>query len=145
MIAIWAAGGLFVPFVTKINHLADVVLHVGGALHDHVKPIERVGADAGIVGGPVLGRLRVDGSDDDRDGVVEVVESLIFRRRIRVVELARAIADIAGLRDLRADVVIQIACEVKDQVAEAVSVREGLLPELGFGKRRRQFVDSFCV
>ncbi len=33
-------------FVAEINHLADVVLHVGGALHGHVEAIAAVGADA---------------------------------------------------------------------------------------------------
>src|ERR1700716_295441 len=118
---------------------------MGRALHDHVETVERIGANAGIISGPVLRRLRLDGSDDHREGVVEAAESLIFRWRIRIVEFAWTVTDVAGLRNLRADVVIQVAREVQNQVAEAVSVREGLLPELGSGKRRRQFANSFCV
>jgi hypothetical protein len=63
------------------------------------------------------------------------LKSLIFRRRIRVIEFARTVADVAGVGDLRADVVIQIAGEVKDQVTEAVALRVGLLPELFVGER----------
>jgi len=100
---------------------------------------------AGIISGPLLRRLRANGSDDHGDGVVEVFESFVFRRRIRVVELPRAVADVASLRDLRADVVIQVSREVQDQVAETVSEGERPLPELGFGQRRGEFVDSLCI
>ncbi len=124
------------PLVAEIDHLADVVLHMGGALDDHVEAVERVGANAGIVGGPVLRRLRGDGSDDHGDGVGEAFERFVCRRRIRVGEFTRAVADVASLRNLCADVVIQVAREVEDQVAETVSEGEGPLPELGFGQGR---------
>jgi hypothetical protein len=36
---------LLLPLVAEINHLADVVLHVGGALHDHVEAVPSGGAN----------------------------------------------------------------------------------------------------
>jgi hypothetical protein len=62
----------------QINHLADVVLHVGGALHHHGEAISRIGADAGVLRRPVLGRLRVDGRENHIHGVVEAFESFVF-------------------------------------------------------------------
>ena len=41
----------------------------------------------------------------------------------------------AGLGDLRADVIVQIAGEMQDEVADAVSVGEWIFPELFFGER----------
>jgi hypothetical protein len=127
-------GRLSIPLITKIDHLSDVVLHMGRALHDNIETIERIGGNAGIISGPVLRQLRVDGSDDHGDGIGEAPKSLIFRWRIRIVEFARSVANVASVRDLRADVVIQIAREMEHKVAEAVSEGEGLLPELVFSQ-----------
>src|ERR1700733_1202016 len=57
-------------------------------------------------------------------------------------KFARAIADVAGVRDLRADVIVQIAGEMQDKKAEAVSVGIRLLPELFVAERGRQFADA---
>ena len=57
-------------------------------------------------------------------------------------KFARAIADVAGVRDLRADVIVQIAGEMQDKMAEAVSVGIRLLPELFVAERGRQFADA---
>ena len=127
-------GRLSIPLITKIDHLSDVVLHMGSALYDHVQAIACIGADAGIISGPVLSRLRVYGSDDYGNRFIEALESFVFRRRIRIVEFARSVANVASVRDLRADVVIQIAREMEHKVAEAVSEGEGLLPELVFSQ-----------
>src|SRR4030081_2080644 len=105
---------------------------MGSALYDHVQSIACIGADAGIISGTVLSRLRVYGSDDYGNRFIEPLESFVFRRRIRIVEFARAVANVAGLCDLRADVVFQIACEMQHQVAEAISEGKGLCQNLVF-------------
>lgn len=43
-------------------------------------------------------------------------------------EFLVAVADVSGARDLRTDVIVQVACEVQEQVADAVSVGVGLGP-----------------
>ena len=68
--------------------------------------------------------------------------TFFLRGRIGVVEFTRAVADVTGFRDLRADVIVQVAGEVQDQVPEGVSEGKRFLPELGVGERRSQFTDS---
>src|SRR5580698_8182732 len=53
--------GLSLPLVTKIDHLADVVLHVGRALRHHCKVVLGIGAGGCVSGRPILGRVRADG------------------------------------------------------------------------------------
>jgi hypothetical protein len=48
---------LCLPFMSEINHLADVVLDVRRALHDHVESIAAVRSDGGVRLRPVSGRL----------------------------------------------------------------------------------------
>ena len=86
--------------------------------------------------------MRADGLLHHGDRFIETFQRFFFRRRIGIVEFARAVAHVSGLRDLRADVVIQVAGEVQDEVAEAVSVRERLLPELIVGERSGEFADA---
>jgi hypothetical protein len=76
---------------------------------------------------------------------VETLESFLFRRRVGVVELARAVADVSGLGDLCADVVVQVAGQVQDEMSEAVAEGKRLLPELSTGERRGEFVDASGV
>src|SRR5260370_41801170 len=47
-------SGLPLPLVAEIDHLDDVVLHMGGALDDHVEAGEPGGDHARIGGGPKL-------------------------------------------------------------------------------------------
>ena len=63
--------------------------------------------------------------------------SAFFRRRA-IGEFALAVAHIAGARDLRAKVVVQIAGQMQRQMAEAVAVRIRLAPELLLAQRFRQ-------
>jgi hypothetical protein len=37
--ALFRTASVPLPFVTEIDHLANVVLHVSGALHDHVEAV----------------------------------------------------------------------------------------------------------
>ena len=89
--------------------------------------------------------MRADGLENHIHAVVEALESLIFRRRVRVVEFARAVAHVACPGDLRADVVVQVAGQVQNQVAETIAKEERVLPELGFGQRRGQLAYPGCV
>ena len=51
---------------------------------------------ARVGGGEIFGGLLADGGGDHGDGAVEVSEHLILGERARFVELALAIADVAG-------------------------------------------------
>ncbi len=56
-------------------------------------------------------------------------------------EFLVAVADVSCARDLRTDVIVQVACEVQEQVADAVSVGVGLGPELSGRQALRQLVN----
>ena len=60
---------------------------------------------------------------------IEVVSASSFVGRFCFREFAGAIADVAGLGDLRADVVVQVAGEMQDEMADAVAVGEWIFPE----------------
>jgi hypothetical protein len=137
-------SGLRLPleFVFEIDHLANVVLHVSSALQNHFKAIPGIGTDAGIFCRPTVGRLRFDCFQRYVYGVIEAFESFVFRGGIGIIELAGTITDVTGLRDLRADVVVQIAGEMKDEVAEAVAIGKWFLPELGWSDRRSEFANA---
>lgn len=130
------------PLIDDVDHLADVVLHVRRALQDHVEADCGIRAGARVFCRPIFGRLRSDGLHDHGNCIIEAFQSFFSRRRIRVVEFARPVAHISRLRNLRTDVIVQVTCQVKDEMAKAVSVGERLLPELSIGERRSQFVNS---
>ena len=134
-----------IPLIREVDHLAYVMLHVRGTLHDHIEAVRGVRANAGIFCRPILSRLGADGLLHHGDGRVKPLQSLLFRRRIRVGEFQRAVADIAGLCDLCADVVIQVSGEMQDEVTEAVSVWERFLPELRVREWSSQFADTSGV
>src|SRR5579872_391035 len=120
---------LSLPFVAEVNHLAEVMLHVSGALHDHVETITAICADCRIWLRPIAGRLSPDGLDHHLDCIIQPLQRFLFRRRIRLGEFAGAVAYVSGLRYLGSDVVTQVTGEVQNQVAETVTVRKGLCPE----------------
>ena len=131
------------PFVVEIDHLADVVLDVCRTLQDHV--------EASVCGSCRRPSILPTSLRAIARGWFRRTIATASSKRFRassfdggfgIVEFARAVADVAGLRDLRADVVVQVAGQVQDEVAEAVAEGEGLLPELGVGERRGEFVDA---
>jgi hypothetical protein len=69
------------------------------------------------------------------DGFVKFAKDLGFRRAARFREFQIAIANVAGLGDLSADVIVEIAGEVEQEVAGTVAVRIGIGPKLFVGKR----------
>ena len=84
----------------------------------------------GVWPGEVFGGLLAHGGGGHGDGAVEVGEDLLFGKLARIVEFAVAIAQVAGASDLRGDVVIQIAGEMQEQVADAIAVGIRLEPKL---------------
>jgi len=92
--------------------------------------------------GEICTGLFMDGGSDHGDGAVEIDQNLFLRELARLVEFAVAVTHIAGTGDLRADVVIQIAGEMQEQVADAIAVRIGLLPELVGRKGRDPLVQA---
>jgi hypothetical protein len=92
--------------------------------------------------GEIFGGLLTDGGGDHGNGTVEVGKDLFLGELARFVEFAVAIAHVAGAGDLRADVVIQIAGEMQEQVADAVAVGKRLAPKLVGGKGRDPLVKA---
>ena len=74
--------------------------------------------------------------------MVQMLQSFFLRWRIGIGEFAGAVADVSGVRDLGADVIVQVAGQVQDQVTETVAVRKGLGPELFFNQRRSEFAHA---
>src|SRR5579864_999692 len=85
---------LSLPPVAEVDHLSDVMLHVGGALHNHVEAVFTVCADRGVWLRPVDGRLTANCLDHHRDCVVQKLQSLLLRWRIGLGEFASAVTDV---------------------------------------------------
>jgi hypothetical protein len=110
---------------------------VGGHAQEYGEAIVGFRLKRGGVGfGEICGGLFADGGRDHGDGAVEIDENLFLGEPARLVEFAVAVTHVGGAGDLRADVVIQIAGEMQEQVADAITVRIGLLPEL-IGRKGR--------
>lgn len=115
------------------------MLHVSGALHDHVETITAIYPNSRIWLRPIATRLSADGIDHHLDSIPQPLQRFFFRGRIWFGEFAGAVAYVSGLRYLGSDVVTQVTGEVQNEVAETVAVRKGFGPELFFGKRTRKF------
>ncbi len=135
-------GGVALQFVGEVDHLSNVMLDVGGALQEDGEAGVEVGAVGGVGAGPIFRGLIFYAGEDHGDGLVEETQGLVFGGRIGIIEFARAVANVAGLRDLRADVVVQVSGEVQHEMAEAVAGGVGLAPELGVGERGSEFADA---
>lgn len=119
----------------QVNHLPDVVKYMRHTAQENIEAIANARiANGGVRLAPILSRLRVKRADDHRYGFVEALQRFGFCGRMRVVEFAVAVAHIACPRDLRADVVIQIARQVQHQMAVAVAVIVWLRPKLFLGQ-----------
>ena len=126
-----ALSGSFRQFLHEIDDLAGVMVGVGG--HAHEASEARVGARLariGIRGHPIAGSLLANGRDDHGDGGVEIGQHFFLGVLGRVAEFERAVADVAGVRDMRADVVVQVAGEMQQQMADAIAVGIRFGPKL---------------
>ena len=123
--------------------MAYVVVGVGGHAEEDGEPVMGFWFERGGIGlGEIFGGLLADGGGDHGDGAVEIGEDLFLGELARLVEFAVAVAHVASASDLRADVVIQIAGEMQEQVADAIPVRIGLAPELISGQGRDPLVQA---
>jgi len=123
--------------------LAYVMVGVGGHAEEYCEAV--VGSwfeRGGIRLGEIFGGLLADGRGNHGDGSVEIGEDLFLGEFARLVEFALAVAHVAGAGDLRADVVIQIAGKMQQQVADAVAVGIRLAPKLVSRKRRDPLVQA---
>src|SRR4051812_25159530 len=118
------------------------MMQVGRALQNHVEAVACVRANGSVRSRPVLGRLLANGLEHDFNRIVEFLQSVSLGRRCRFRKLAWPVTHIPRLRDLRADVVIQIASEMQNQVPKAVAKSKWLAPELRITERRSQLADS---
>ena len=75
-----------------------------------------------------------DGANDGDDGLIEIIQDFFLGRTGRFGEFLGAISDVAGLGDIGADVVVEIAGQVEDEVSDAVAEGEGVRPEFVVGQ-----------
>jgi hypothetical protein len=130
-------------FLREVNYLADVMVGVGGHAQEYGEAVVGFWFSHGGIGlGEIFGGLFADGGGDHGDSAVEIDEYLFLGEHARLVEFAVAVTHVAGTGDLRADVVIQIASEMQEQMADAIAVRIGLSPELLGGKGRDPLVKA---
>src|SRR5262245_25020508 len=123
----------------QIGHLSDVMMQVSGAAQKDVKSVSRIiFSQRRVRPRPVFFRLLANGATHIGDSFVKALHDFRFGRTISLGELSVAIPHITGACDLRADVILQITGQVKDEMSETVSKRERLLPELLVAERRRQ-------
>src|SRR5258708_3310691 len=84
---------------------------------------------------PVLRLLFSNRGHHHGDGAVKGPQRFFHRRWLFVGKLTVAVAHVACFGDACPDVIVQIACQMQDQVSNAISVRIGLAPELFIRKR----------
>ena len=119
-----------------------MVLHVGGATQHDVETTAAVCAHCRVRLRPTRPRLAANGLLCHSDGRIQLPQRVFFAGRIGIFEFLLAVAHVSGIGDLRADVVIQIAGEVQNQMTEAIAVGVGPGPELLLGERRSQFAHA---
>ena len=66
---------------------------------------------------------------NDLNRLIEIFQQCLFGLT-SIAEFKIAVADVPGTTDLAADVVVQVSCQMKNQVADAVAVRVWTHPEL---------------
>lgn len=135
------SGSAF-DFLGQVDHLPQVMVNVGGAAQKHSEAVARVfQAFGGIGGHPIRGGLPGNCVLDCDHGVVKGLQQVLFSFAAGFSEFKLAVALISGIRDLRANVITQIASEMEQEVANAVTVRIRPAPDLVIGKRSQQRVD----
>src|SRR4051812_27535157 len=104
------------------------MVSVSGTIEHDTKAIRASCPTAGIRSGPIVAGLFANGGGKETDSIVELLECFGFGRRVLVGKFLLSVAHIPGLRDLCADVVVDIAGKVQHQVANVVSVWKGIAP-----------------
>ena len=125
--------GLFIRARLKclhqVAHLAHVVVQMSRT--DQEEP------EACLDGGLIVNRrekrrfiLRCERLHDQLDGLVKPRENLVAGIASGVGELVLALPGVARAGDERTDIVVQVAGQMKNQMADRVAERERLDPEL---------------
>jgi hypothetical protein len=123
-------------FARQVQDLADVVVGVGGAVENDGETIFAGDAGARVGRAPIVGGLFANRCLHHFYRVIKIRKRFQFGRWFCFRKFARAIALVACLRDLRTDVIVEIAGEMQNQMTDAVAVREWIFPELFFCERR---------
>ena len=119
------------------------MVSVGGHAKEYGEAVVGFWFERGGIGlGEIFGGLFADGGGDHGDSAVEIDENLFLGELARLVEFAFPVTHVAGTGDLRADIVIQIAGEMQEHVADAIAIRVRLSPELVGGKGRDPLVKA---
>jgi hypothetical protein len=131
------------PFecLDQVTHLADVVIHVGGANEKQTQ----ASVDRGLLGylchkGFIM--LRFERARYHVDGLMKREKQIVKRIPYRVDKFMLAIADISRTGDQRSDVVVQIARQMQDEVADTVAVRERIGPKQILADRPGGSIDA---
>lgn len=104
---------------------------VRGAVEESAEAVSGFGfALGGVRQGPIRFLLLLQSGDDHGDGVVEFAKHFGFACAASFREFQIAITNVAGLGDLRADVIVEVTGEVEQKVAGAVAVGVGIAPKL---------------
>jgi hypothetical protein len=86
------------------------MVRVRGAANEHAEPLGDVlGANGLIRRTPVGLTLRGERREHHVHGTIEILDDLVFGSPRRIAEFSWPVADISRSRDLRADVVVEIA------------------------------------
>src|SRR5882724_8587068 len=126
---------------SQVDHLPDVVIQMRRALQNHVEPVGRIRTYRSVWLRPVFRRLTANCPQHDVNRIIELLQCFCLGRACGLGKFPRAVPDVSRLRDLRSDVIVQIACEMQDQVAKTVSEWERLSPELFIAERPRQLAN----
>jgi hypothetical protein len=123
--------------LAKVDHLAGVMIRMGGAAKEHAEPVGNVlGAYATVrripIGLSLCGKCR----KNDIDGTVEILKNLVCGPARGVGEFPGPVSNVARSRDLRSYVVVEIASQMQQQVSDRIAVRKRSRPQL---LRRKRF------
>jgi|GraSoiStandDraft_1057264.scaffolds.fasta_scaffold87823_2 hypothetical protein len=114
-----------------MNHLPHVMMQMGRTAQKEIEAVARIFlANRGVWLGPIFFGLSRKSPQHCSDRVVKTIHYGSFRRATCFRKFPVAIADVPSAGNLRSDVVVQIAGEMKHKVSETVSERKRLAPEL---------------
>jgi hypothetical protein len=125
----------------QVTHLADVVIHVGGAYEKQTQAsVNRRLLSYLCHEGFII--LRFERTRYHVNGLMKRRKQIVKRIPYRVDKFMLAIPDIARTGDQRSDVMVQIARQMQDEVADTVPERERIGPNLIFADRPGGSIDS---
>src|SRR5579864_93796 len=139
-----AVSRLSFHFLPQVNHLAQVVVEMGGATQKDSKSVSSVfHSFCGVSCTPIRAGLFGDGVLHHDHGSGKCLEQVFFGYPVLRGEFQVTIANVARSRDVGPNIKIQVAGEVKEEMPNAVAIGIRAGPNLVIGERLKQGMNFF--